>query len=186
MAFGPDGSHRAKRSELPNPTRPDTATAPPAANQGAPRGEDSVLEQDRGFVVIELSPTNKKASPEQQQPAPATLPAPTTFGGAAWTGSDTTTSISGATAASSTLTVDRFPYWEKPSAWSAAATALVDLGTWASFLGVGIPLENYRLSGMVAAGVSLAGVALQVYRYVWERSLRTLWKVHPALLSATW
>lgn len=79
-----------------------------------------------------------------------------------------------------------FPYWQKPSALSALATVLCDLGTWGVYFGAGIPLEDYRLSGMIAAGVAAAGIGVQLYRSAWEKSLRVLWKVQPTLLSATW
>lgn len=79
-----------------------------------------------------------------------------------------------------------FPYWNKPSALSGVATVLCDVGIWGVYFGAGIPLEDYRLSGMIATGVAGAGVGVQMYRSAWEQSLRVLWKVQPTLLSATW
>lgn len=77
--------------------------------------------------------------------------------------------------------------WQEPSVACAAATTACELLTWGVYLGVGIALNNFKLGGMLAAGAALLGVAVEVYRKIWERSLpRTGPKVHSALVSCTW
>lgn len=81
---------------------------------------------------------------------------------------------------------EAFPDWRRPRAASVAASAACELLTWGAFLGVGIPLENFKLGGMIAVGVALFGVVVEIYRKVWERSVRIWPKVHAAITTCTW
>ncbi len=145
---------------------PTDAAVNAASRKGAEQG--LLVDQDDGHVVIEL--------PLLDGPGDSVASATSTYTGSC---ADNTETAAEAKAAP-------FPWWQKPAPWTAAATALVDVLTWSIFLGVGIPLDSYKLSTLVAAAVALAGAALQAYRLHVEKSLRIGIKLHPALMTATW
>ena len=146
------------------------AAAPASSSAASQWPQDAALEE--GGTAIEM--------PSKAPGEPAEPPTDGYGGGTASEGAD------GQASHGEELGGRAFPYWNKPSALSRVATVLCDLGTWGVYFGAGIPLEDYRLSGMIVAGVAGAGVGVQLYRSAWEKSLRVLWKVQPTLLSATW
>lgn len=176
----PRPNKRPPPAEVVAPMGPARSTSSSLANSDAPR--DAVLAQHGASrVSIEM--------PVQAPVEPAPQP---TYGHGAGAAAAAGASGGGGRDGRAAAGMEgrdggqAFPYWNKPSALSGLATVLCDLGTWAAYFGVGIPLEDYRLSGMIAAGVAAGGVSVQVYRYIRERSLRVLWKMQPTLLSATW
>ena len=79
-----------------------------------------------------------------------------------------------------------FPYWRDPSRLTYFITILCDICLWPSYLIVGIPLDDFKLSGIIAALGAVGSICIQYFRYTRENSLRIWPKLHPLIMSLTW